>query len=102
MEGRTSYCDRIILCTGTSARQVRALAEHVARSLRDEQVQALGIEGLEGGHWVLLDLGHIVLHVFDEASRAHYNLEGLWADASHIPLESLGIAAEPEMAPFLS
>lgn len=106
VEGRTSYCDRLVLCSGTSGRQVRALAEHVVAAMKQSGSRPLGTEGLGSGRWVLVDLGAIVVHIFDEESRQHYDLDGMWADADRIALDTLGIspdAAPPdEMAPFLS
>jgi len=106
VEGRTSYCDRLILCSGTAGRQVRALAEHVAAVMKQSGNQPLGIEGGRSSSWVLVDLGDVVVHIFDEESRLHYDLDGMWADAEQIPLSSLGVsedvAAGAETAPFLS
>jgi ribosome-associated protein len=103
VEGRVSYCDHLVLCTATSARQVRALADHIARTLKPMGKRPLGTEGVQTGQWALVDLGDVVLHIFDSDSRGHYDLDGLWIDVPRITLESLGITdvAEVESAPFL-
>ena len=103
--GRTSYCDRLILCSGTSGRQIRSLAENVSAVMKATGSHPLGTEGLGSGHWVLVDLGAIIVHVFDEESRQHYDLDGMWEDADRISLSELGIvedAPSGEIAPFLS
>lgn len=106
VKGRTSYCDRLVLCTAGSARQVRALATHVLQTFRVEAGRTpLGSEGLENGRWALVDLGEIVVHIFDETSRSHYDLDGLWVDATRVSLADLGLPQEAEhtaeAAPFL-
>ncbi|MEL6346447.1 MAG: ribosome silencing factor [Myxococcota bacterium] len=105
VEGRTSYCDRLVLCTGTSSRQVRALAEHVAQAMKsDHGRRPLGREGTEAGRWVLVDFGDVVVHIFDTQSRDHYDLDGLWVDAPRVTLSALGFSEEvpsAEMAPFV-
>jgi hypothetical protein len=64
----------------------------LVRDSRDEQVEALnGVEGLEAGRWALIDLGDVIVHVFEEAARDTYDLDGLWVDARQIPMEELGL-----------
>lgn len=106
VRGRTSYCDLIVVATAHSARQVRAIANRVLRELADEKVgRPLGVEGLEACRWVLVDMGDVLVNVFDRAARGHYDLDGLWADARRIPFSELGLnahglegAATPEAA----
>lgn len=94
---RADYCDRFVICSGSSERQVRAIAQGVIAVARDELGQVpLGVEGLEGGAWVLVDLGDVIFHAFHGAARGYYDLEGLWADAPRVPLESLGVEPPPE------
>lgn len=73
-----SLFERVIIASGDSTRQVKALADNVAKKLK-----ALGerIEGVEGGanaEWVLVDLGDIVVHIMHPAVRSYYNLEEIW------------------------
>jgi ribosome-associated protein len=74
----TPQFERIIVASGDSGRQTRALAHNVLDRARAAGVKALGIEGEENGEWVLVDLGEIVVHVMQPAIRAHYRLEELW------------------------
>jgi ribosome-associated protein len=90
----TSVADAFILCSGRSNRQVSAIAEHVRISLRAGGLRPLHVEGEKEGHWVLLDYGHVVVHVFYEPVRNFYDLESLWSDAPRIDLETL--TGEPE------
>ncbi len=85
----TSLADAFLICHGTSNRQVSAIAEHIQRDLKKQGIKPLSVDGLREGHWVLMDYGHVVIHVFYESTRSFYNLEGLWSDARHIQTESL-------------
>ena len=84
----TSLADAFLICHGTSTRQVSAIAEHIQRDLKKQGIKALSVDGLKEGHWVLMDYGHVVIHVFIESTRSLYNLEGLWSDARRIQTES--------------
>jgi ribosome-associated protein len=81
VRGMTSYADWFVLGSGESERQVAATAEHVRDKLREEGWRTIGTEGFETGHWVLLDYGAVVVHLFSIEVRAFYDLDGLWADA---------------------
>jgi ribosome-associated protein len=70
--------DRVVIASGDSSRQVKALAEHVADKLWQLGVKARGTEGGLGGEWVLVDLGDVVVHVMHPTVRSYYNLEELW------------------------
>ncbi len=83
VRGMTSYADYFVVASGESDRQVSAMAEHVLTNLKQtEDLRPIGHEGLETGQWVLLDFGEVVAHLFFTEARAHYDLEGLWADAA--------------------
>jgi ribosome-associated protein len=75
----TSLFDRIVIASGDSNRQVKALARNVQEKVSEAGGEVISIEGEENGEWVLVDLGDIVVHVMQPAVRAHYNLEELWA-----------------------
>ena len=89
----TSLADAFLICHGTSNRQVSAIAEHIQRDLKKQGIKPLSVDGLKEGHWVLMDYGHVVIHVFFESTRGFYNLEGLWSDARRIRTESMQQAA---------
>ena len=76
----TSICDWIIVASADSARQTKALARHVRDRLKDSGSAIVGVEGEEGGDWILVDAGDVVAHVMQPAVRVYYNLEELWSD----------------------
>ena len=80
----TSIADVFIICSGRSNRQVNAIADSIVAKLKKHKIKPLSIEGTGEGHWVLLDYGHVVIHVFYEPVREFFDLEGLWADAKRI------------------
>jgi ribosome-associated protein len=83
----TSYTDYILLLSGRSDRQVQAVADGVVEAMQGEGWKPIGIEGDSQGHWVLIDFGDVVVHVFYHPLREFYDLEGLWLDAPRVPLE---------------
>ncbi len=88
----TSYADVFIICSGRSNRQVSAIADFIKTDLKKHKIKPLSVEGTKDGHWVLLDYGHVIIHVFYERVREFYDLEGLWSDAKRIKTPSLGNA----------
>jgi ribosome-associated protein len=80
----TSIADAFIICSGRSNRQVNAIADAIVAGLKKHKIKPLSVEGTEEGHWVLLDYGHVVIHVFYEPVREFFDLEGLWVDARRI------------------
>lgn len=96
--GRSSYADFLVLCSGTSDRQLEAIADSVWMKLKEDGHRLVGKEGGSGGRWLLLDFGDVVVHVFHQDERGHYDLEGLWADAPQVRIQPRPIAAR-EPAP---
>ncbi len=103
---RVSYCDTFLLCNGASQRQVRAIAQHILATVKAERgMLAMGVEGLESGRWVLIDLGELVVHVFQQELRGYYDLDALWVDAPRIALDALGlgeVVPDDELGPSLA
>jgi ribosome-associated protein len=77
----TSMFDRVIIATGESTRQVKALGRSVQDAVKALGGKVLSIEGETTGEWVLVDLGDIVVHIMHPAIRQYYNLEELWGQA---------------------
>lgn len=78
LAGRSNVTDCMVICAGNSKRHVQSIAEHVATAAKAAGVVPLGVEGMEFGEWVLVDLGSLVLHVMQEKARDFYQLEKLW------------------------
>lgn len=83
----TSYADFFVLASAPSERQVQAIARHAADEMKRAGRAPLGTEGLEQGHWVLVDYGAVVLHVFLANARQYYDLEGFWSDAPRVEVD---------------
>ena len=79
MRGIASFTDLMVVASGTSTRQVKALADKVIERCRLAGVRPLGVEGEREAEWVLVDLGDIVVHVMLPQTRDFYNLEKLWS-----------------------
>ncbi|MCL2308787.1 MAG: ribosome silencing factor [Proteobacteria bacterium] len=75
----TTLYDTLVIASAASVRQTKALAQHVRDKLKEAGATIVGVEGEEGGEWVLVDAGDIVVHVMQPAIRAYYNLEELWS-----------------------
>ena len=77
----TTVADYFVICSGASERQLGAIADGITEGLRTEGVRPIGREGAAGAHWLLLDFGAVVVHVFAPPERDFYQLEKLWAEA---------------------
>ncbi|WP_374340120.1 ribosome silencing factor [Methyloversatilis sp.] len=77
-----SLFDRLVIASGDSNRQTRALARHVQEKVKEAGGTVVSVEGEDTGEWVLVDLGDLVVHVMQPAVRAYYNLEELWSGSA--------------------
>jgi ribosome-associated protein len=75
-----SMFERVVIASGDSNRQVRALADHVQDKVREGGGRVYGVEGERSGEWILVDLGDVVVHVMHPAVRSFYNLEEVWGE----------------------
>lgn len=75
----TDVMDYLIIANGTSNRHVKSLVNNVVEELKPKGFKPLGVEGMEGGEWVLVDYGSTVVHVMLPAARDFYELEKLWS-----------------------
>ncbi len=92
----TSYADVFIFCSGRSNRQVTAIADNIKTDLKRHKIKPVSVEGTKDGHWILMDYGQVIIHVFYEPVREFYDLEGLWVDAKRIMTPSLEKHLESE------
>jgi ribosome-associated protein len=97
----TSVFDYFVLATGSSRRQLHAVAEEIDEVLRKQYGdQRLGLEGYSDSRWILLDFGDVVIHLFDDETRQYYDLENLWAGAKRVPFEPSSGAEEATLKPL--
>jgi ribosome-associated protein len=80
----TTLADYFVICSGGSERQLEAIADGVISSLRDEKVRPIGREGTAASHWVLIDFGSVIVHIFTPPERDYYGLEKHWSEARTI------------------
>ena len=85
----SDIADYFVIASGTSGRQVKAIADEVSRTLEKEGVRIGHIEGYPRSSWILLDCGSVVAHIFYEEIRKFYSLERLWGDAPCLHLNSI-------------
>ena len=76
--GKTSMADFMLIASGTSSRQIRAIAENTVTAIKRSSNVNVNIEGLNQGDWVLIDGGDIIVHLFRPEVREFYNLEKMW------------------------
>jgi ribosome-associated protein len=83
----SSFADYFIICSGSSSRQVQAIASSIELDLKKEGIYSLGIEGFNEGEWILLDYNEVIIHVFYQPLREFYELERLWTDAPRVEIK---------------
>jgi ribosome-associated protein len=82
LEGRSALCDAAVIASGRSSRHVSAMAEHLARRLKEGGYGTRPINGQAQGDWVLVDAGDVIVHLFRPEVRDYYDLEGMWSVGS--------------------
>jgi ribosome-associated protein len=83
----SSFADYFIICSGKSGRQVQGIADNIESELKTRGIKPIGTEGKREGHWVLMDYGDVIIHVFYEPVRFFYDLESLWSEAPRVEWE---------------
>ena len=81
LAGLTTMADAFVICSGGSERQIAAIADGIVEGLRDEGTKPFGREGTPESHWVLVDYGSVIVHVFTPPERDYYQLERHWSNA---------------------
>lgn len=79
LTGRSAFADFMIVCSGSSTRQVKAAADRLVQRAKASGHKPFGVEGTDEAEWVLVDLSDVVVHVMLPQTRAFYNLEKLWS-----------------------
>jgi ribosome-associated protein len=93
----SSVADYFLICSGTSDRQVRAIADAIADELAQHGEKPLAMEGYQKGTWVLIDCADLIVHVFDDDTRRFYDLERLWYRAPRVEVPGI-VFAMPQSA----
>lgn len=78
--------DYNVITHGSNNRLINAIADGVIKAAENIDVNVRSIEGKQDGNWVLIDLGDVIVHVFDEDERSHYKLESLWTEAPSVDI----------------
>jgi ribosome-associated protein len=91
----SAFADYFIIVSGTSDRQVRAIATAIQEILKKAEILPLGIEGETAGQWILMDYNDVIIHIFLDAIRTFYDLERLWSEAPRmaVPDETVSLKA---------
>ena len=84
----SSIADRFLICSGSSDRQVQAIADAIREELTKQGEKPLAVEGYDQATWILIDCADLILHVFDDETREYFALENLWADAPRVDWKS--------------
>jgi ribosome-associated protein len=80
----TSFADHFVICSGSNARQIQAIADEIHIQLKKLGEYANSVEGYDNSEWVLIDYGDYVIHIFSDKARSYYDLERLWRDAKPV------------------
>jgi ribosome-associated protein len=91
----SAFADYFLICSGTSDRQLRAIAAAIKENLKTAGIMPLGIEGEAAGQWILMDYDDVIIHIFLETVRTFYDLERLWSEATRmsVPDETVSVKA---------
>lgn len=82
----SAFADYFLICSGTSDRQLRAIAAAIEENLKIAGITPLGIEGEAAGQWILMDYDDVIIHIFLETVRTFYDLERLWSEAPRMAI----------------
>ena len=95
LHGKSSFADYMVIASGRSNRQVVAIADHLAERLKQAGYGYTPVEGKQGGDWVLVDAGDVVVHIFRPETRAFYALEKMWALEAEATAKPKAATARP-------
>ena len=87
IQGKATFADYFVICSGGSERQVTSLADEVEDAFAKEGLLVKSIEGRQGSGWILMDFGDIIVNLFTKEMRERYNIEKVWGDCEFIEVE---------------
>jgi len=83
---KVDYANYLVICSARSERHAEAVVNALETALKQKGIFPLGIEGRETCQWVLMDFNDVIVHIFEDRNRGHYDLDTLWIDAKRVPL----------------
>ena len=83
----TAFADYFVICTGDTKRHLRGLAKKMEETAADQGFGVHHAEGAGLARWILVDMNNVIVHIFDEETRAFYELERLWGDAARVAFQ---------------
>jgi ribosome-associated protein len=87
LQGQSDLCDFQLICSGQNEKQTQAIADSIQGEFKKQaKISPSAIEGMQSGHWILLDFGSLMIHVFYDYIRDYYALEELWPKATFIQI----------------
>jgi ribosome-associated protein len=94
----SAFADYLLICSGTSDRQLRAIAAAIQEKLKIAGIMPLGVEGEAAGQWILLDYDDVIIHIFLDKVRTFYDLERLWSETPRmaVPDETVSVKTLPK------
>jgi ribosome-associated protein len=92
----STFCDYFVICSGNTSTQANAIADGIGQDLARTGIHPSHVEGATESHWVLMDYGDVVVHIFEAQARTYYSLEKLWGDVPRIPLAARSMTASGE------
>lgn len=87
LRGKSDMCQFQLICSGTNEKQTQAICQNIEDILKQQfSIKPVAVEGKQTGHWVLLDYGAIIIHIFEDSIRKYYAVENLWPGVKEIPV----------------
>ncbi|MFL6352785.1 MAG: ribosome silencing factor [Bryobacteraceae bacterium] len=87
----TSFTEFFIICSVSNPRQAHAIADEIAKQLKEIGELPLSVEGYDVAEWILLDYGDFIVHIFSDTARSYYDLERLWRHAKAVDVGALAV-----------
>lgn len=87
LRGKSDLCQYQMVCSGRNEKQTQAICQNIEDVVRQKfGIKPLAVEGKQTGHWILLDFGAVIVHIFEDSIRKYYAVESLWPGVKEIPV----------------
>ncbi len=87
IQGKATFADYFVICSGTSERQINTLTDEIEDRLAEKGLMVKSVEGRNGSGWILVDFGDIIVNLFTKEMRERYSIEKVWGDCQFIEVE---------------